>query len=467
MLALVGFTSIGLEMFIVFSPPTYKPERRYIIELLLNDFLGLPCAIKFQNRRDIVIQGEDKKEIHLADVFFQTPKKIWLTPKSMPKEPLPGLDPHITTNRNNHGFSKLPVIFGQTERRPTKANSIPIDIFGSSFFMLSRYEEYFQVVEDFHKRFPASASIAYRNDFLDRPIINEYLEILWSCLKKQWPGLRRKQRTFRLIPTHDVDIPYEYLGQPFRKIVIKSAADAYHGLKFRQIFDNISNWIKINGGGGQDPYDTHNWLMAIAEKENLKATFNFMSGGRLPVDYYYSLKGKHIKRLIKRITRRGHEIGFHPSYLTAFDGELWKTEFDKFQKVLNGYPIKGGRQHFLIFKIPYTWRYWSENSLEYDSTLGFADHAGFRCGICYEYPVFDLEKRRQMSLRERPLIAMERTVIDDAYQGLGTTPAALDYMQKLKYNCRKFRGDFVLLWHNQRFVDHKEREIYRALIGTN
>ncbi len=71
-----------------------------------------------------------------------------------------------------------------------------------------------------------------------------------------------------------------------------------------------------------------------------------------------------------------------------------------------------------------------------------------------------------MSLREQPLIVMDRTVIDDAYLGLGATQTALDYMLKLKNYCRKFRGDFVLLWHNQRFVNRKEREIYRVLIGA-
>ena len=134
---------------------------------------------------------------------------------------------------------------------------------------------------------------------------------------------------------------------------------------------------------------------------------------------------------------------------------------------VKGCDIQGGRQHFLQFQVPTTWRFWSENGLVYDSTLAFADHAGFRCGTCYEYPVFDLEKRTTMSLRERPLIVMDRTVVDDAYQGLGATQTALDYMLTLKNYCQKFRGDFVLLWHNQRFVDRKEREIYQILTGAN
>lgn len=43
-----------------------------------------------------------------------------------------------------------------------------------------------------HDRFPATASLAYRAGFLDRPQIDEYLEILWAAMRRLWPGLQRK-----------------------------------------------------------------------------------------------------------------------------------------------------------------------------------------------------------------------------------------------------------------------------------
>jgi hypothetical protein len=451
-------------MFTIISPSNYRQERAYIINLFFDDFLGLEYQMKFGDYDHIAI-SDRQTELRVADIFFKIPKKKWLMRQSLPSEPLKTLDVKKLGLNCNFNTANIPIIFGDDIENSFDSNYLAIDIFGSAFFMLSRYEEYFKELEDTHKRFPASASIAYRNGFLDRPIVNEYLEILWRSLKKLWPGIRRKQRSFRLIPTHDVDLPYEYLGQSFRKLMLKSAVDVYHGLNCRQVLSNIIRWIKINGADGQDPYDTHDWLMSIAEKENLKATFNFMSGGRLPADYYYSIKGRYINRLIKRIIGQGHEIGFHPSYLTAFDGRLWDTEFEKFKKVLNGYPVKGGRQHFLRFQIPYTWRYWAGNNLEYDSTMGFADHAGFRCGTCYEFPVYDLKRREVLPLRERPLIAMDTSVIDDHYMGMGTTAAAVDYFLKLKRFCQDHHGDFVILWHNQRFVDPEQKEMYRTIIS--
>ncbi len=97
--------------------------------------------------------------------------------------------------------------------------------------------------------------------------------------------------------------------------------------------------------------------------------------------------------------------------------------------------------------------------------MGFADHGGFRCGTCYEYPIYDLKRREVLPLRERPLIAMDTSVMDDHYMGLGTTAAAVDYFLKLKRLCQDHRGDYVILWHNQRFVDSEKKEMYRTIIS--
>ena len=61
-----------------------------------------------------------------------------------------------------------------------------LDIFGSVFFMITRYEEVVKSDRDEYDRFPAAASLAYQEGFLDRPIVNEYLEILWTCMKRLW-----------------------------------------------------------------------------------------------------------------------------------------------------------------------------------------------------------------------------------------------------------------------------------------
>ncbi len=67
----------------------------------------------------------------------------------------------------------------------------------------------------------------------------------------------------------------------------------------------------------------------------------------------------------------------------------------------------GGRQHYLRWNAPATWRNYAEAGLDYDTTLSYADHAGFRCGTCHPFPVFDVERNTALDLLEYPLIVRE------------------------------------------------------------
>jgi len=157
----------------------------------------------------------------------------------------------------------------------------------------------------------------------------------------------------------------------------------------------------------------------------------------------------------------------HPNYKPYQSLQQTKLEFKKLLKICEEEGIKqetwGGRQHYLRWKAPLTWRIWDEAGIDYDSTLSYADHAGFRCGICYEYPVYDILQRKQLKLTERPLIVMEDSVLGERYMGLSGREA-LAYMQKLKKRCQKFNGDFILLWHNCSFNSPEMCEMYENIL---
>ena len=123
----------------------------------------------------------------------------------------------------------------------------------------------------------------------------------------------------------------------------------------------------------------------------------------------------------------------------------------------------GSRQHFLRWETPTTFKYLEKAGLSYDTTLSYSDHAGFRCGTCYEFSVFDLGACKQLKLKERPLIAMECTVIDEKYMNLGRSMEAKHLLQLLRYRCQMFDGDFVLLWHNTRMLDKAESLMFEGI----
>ena len=168
------------------------------------------------------------------------------------------------------------------------------------------------------------------------------------------------------------------------------------------------------------------------------------------------------------IDGRGHELGLHTSFNTYRNEVQTEKEAEILRRAMErggiGQEIAGGRQHYLRWSAPQTFRNWDAAGMVYDSTLGYADRVGFRCGTCWEYGVYDVAARRALGLRERPLVAMECSVIDERYMGLGAGDEALAVFLGLKDRCRVYGGDFTLLWHNSRLVDDDERRLYCAVL---
>jgi hypothetical protein len=113
-----------------------------------------------------------------------------------------------------------------------------------------------------------------------------------------------------------------------------------------------------------------------------------------------------------------------------------------------GEPIFGGRQHYLRFHVPTTWRQWEQAGLQYDSTMGFADYEGFRCGTCHPYRPFDLEQDREMMIEEVPLIVMDTSLFH--YRKMSHDQGK-DRVLDLACRCAEVGGTFTLLWHNTSF----------------
>ena len=103
--------------------------------------------------------------------------------------------------------------------------------------------------------------------------------------------------------------------------------------------------------------------------------------------------------------------------------------------------------------------------MAYDSSLGYADRPGFRCGTCFEYPAFDPLADKSLSLRIRPLIAMETTILAPHYLGLGTGALAFEKFDQLKQSCQAVKGCFTLLWHNCQLEKLEERRLYQRVLA--
>ena len=315
-----------------------------------------------------------------------------------------------------------------------------IDLIASIFFLLTRYEELLITERDRYKRFPAEMSLLTHAHLLERPLADEYADLFASWLKRLLPEFHPREpwggRPFALYVTHDVDAPWKY---------------TWRGLPSAK--GNLGRAISCLLGISQDPYWTFPELLKLDRQFGVRADYFFMSGGSHPLDRGYAIGSAPIRRLLRELRENGCGIGAHFSlsaHLSLFRGEkdlsgseAFARELAHFISVTRNFPI-GSRQHYLGIRVPDTWRQLEALAIPFDTTLGFAESPGFRCGTCRPFHCFDAERGKPLSLVEIPLTAMDSTFI----HYLRTNPEeALERMQALLAQVERHRGVFCLLWH--------------------
>lgn len=349
---------------------------------------------------------------------------------------------------------------------------IGYDIFGLAVWMMTRQEEIGAVVLDAHGRFPAVESHAYRHGYLDRPVVDEWLLVLQGLIQRVWPTLTIKQHVFTQIVSHDVDEPsFAAFASPLM-LLRRMVGDAMRRGRLSSLVDmpriRRESRSQISK---REPFNTFEWLMDQSERRGLKSAFYFICGRTVPArDALYELEHPAIRHLLRRIHSRGHEIGLHPSYGTYQSPALIAQEAARLKRVCGEEGIEqqtwGGRMHYLRWEHPTTMYGWEAAGMTYDSTLGYGDQPGFRCGTCFDYPAFDPVRNEMLNLRIRPLVAMDQTFLGKHYLDLGTGDRALSRFVQLKDACRRVNGAFTLLWHNSFFPTVAERNLYERVLDA-
>jgi len=431
-------------LLIIKIPSNNIEERKYIIDILLGEFLGFNYKLIVDNGelriKDWVIELDNGNKLIMKDCFFSKfPKDLeYLKEENIPKKVEFGKNDFIVEN-------DIPVIYGNSQFSIFNSQLIKcgVDIFASSFFMLTRWEEYVNKTRDKHNRFPAYASLAYKNNFLDRPIVNEYVEMLWNMLRFLECKQERKKREFKFILTHDVDVTYKYMNllSGVREII----GDILKRKNLYLAFENLSNKILSHLKLKKDPFDTYDYLMDISESIGVKSYFFLHSSNNAKEDVD---NDKFLKKIARKILNRGHFLGYHPSYNSYNNFELFIKDKEKIESIIEK-KLTFGRQHYLRFEVPTTWQIWEKAGMEWDSTLSYADKEGFRCGVCYSYSVFDIISRKKLNLKEKPLIVMEGSFT--TYQPNITPKEIEEKIEKLIKKVKKYKGEFVFLWHNSSF----------------
>lgn len=440
-------------------------EKRYIIDWVLGEVLGLKYIIEeseIQSSTEII---RGNKILSICSFLFDKLDSSWGS-----EIILEDLN-WKTDNINILGTFESISIFTPKDRQRRDSNiHIPYDILGSIFWFLSRYEEILTDDNDKHDRFKLTNALNGQNGMIMRPFVNEYIDILWKCISRLWPDLIRKNREFTIYPSHDIDHPSFYWHKGLVDIFKSCAKDLIVFKNAVKATEKFINWMKYSLAlPSNDVYDNCDWIMDQSEKRGLISSFYYIPIQTHAFDPFMPLEHRIVQNQLKSILKRGHIIGYHPGYESYQSKQVMNEGLAKLKSTLKSIEpnakIIGGRQHVLRYRTSITERILDDLGHVYDSTLGYAEHIGFRCGTCYEYPMYDLINRKKLRIRQRPLLLMDVSLISNRYMSLNYEDA-YNEASKIVFECKKYNGDFTILWHNSELDTNEKTDLYLSILDA-
>lgn len=316
--------------------------------------------------------------------------------------------------------------------------NIGFDIFAAVFYMVSRYEEHLPFVPDKFGRYRAADSLAYRNKFLQQPVVNIWIDILRNKLKEKFRYLSLKSASFNYILTYDIDIAYAFKGRNISRFLGATVSDV-----LRLNFENVFTRLRSILSGQKDPWDVYDVLEEMIDKNSIPAIFFFLLADYGKHDKNISYRHPLMKNLITRLAASGY-IGLHPSFMTGTVPQKILIEKKRLES-LSGKEINKSRQHYLKFTLPDTYRYLINAGITEDYSMGFAGTPGFRAGTCRPFYFYDLTHEKSTALKVFPVSVMEGSFIN--YLGL-RPQVALEYIYNLVEAVKSVNGTFISIWHN-------------------
>jgi hypothetical protein len=427
--------------------PHFAPEYAYLVSTVLGEFLGAKTTVTAGDNPAVWRIEDEDRRLELPNLFFpeQNPEGFFDA----------GRIPHAACQtRSASDATSYAALFGIPEK-----GDAGLDIFGTIFFLLTSFEDHLNMPRDEHDRLRFATSWLGRNGLIQRPVVDELLDLLLRLLRKAGITVPVRRYPYTLLYTCDIDHPTLCFNASPR-IFLRSLASSL--IKRPSIRAAVNKILALHDAR-RDPYNTVSWICAQLERVNRTGCFFIKSGtGGSRYDDIFSLSAPHIQKMFSSLRQGGHSAGFHPGYATINDPALF---FYELQHVKTSCPIslRGGRQHYLRFKGAPTWRMWAEAGLEFDSSLGFSAMAGFRCGTAKEFPVYDLERRVPLPLTEHPLLAMEVTLLE--HMKLSHADA-FDHMKNLGNTVRRYGGTMTLLWHNHTLCTDNDRELFSQTLSA-
>jgi hypothetical protein len=316
---------------------------------------------------------------------------------------------------------------------------LPFDIFAAAFYLLSRYEEWLPHQKDIYGRYAYENSLAFKEGFLNIPLINDWLQHFKDSLRGKTPSFTIHDSRFTFLPTYDIDEAFSFRHKEWKRNTGATVKDLIKGnwkrLKFRR--DVLNNKTK-------DPFDSYEWMNALHQRFQLRPRYFFLLAERTGQYDRNILPGQQALRAIIKDHAGKYVVGIHPSWQSGDDAGLFSKEIETLSTI-TGKAVVSSRQHFIRFTIPQTYRQLILVGIKEDYSMGYGSINGFRASVASPFYWYDLEKEEQTSLLLYPFCYMEA---NSFFEQKFSPQQALEEMRHYHKVVKAVNGTMITIWHN-------------------
>ncbi|WP_462252628.1 polysaccharide deacetylase family protein [Ferruginibacter sp.] len=438
-------------MILIYSHTT-SPRLQYSCNFIFKELLGIDFTITIDSEE---FRNYEGVKINYSNQQFQF-STFTITPHSLLFEiEIKAQQINCFENKGYKAFFKI------------ADADFPFDIFAATFYLLSRYEEYLPHIKDMYGRYAHKNSLAFKEGFLQLPLINIgtrdfalELQKKYSIFNVQFNPELSRRTTFNFVPTYDIDIAFSY--------------------KHKGLLRNIGGFlkspslqrIKILLGLQKDSFDAYHWLNDLHQQNKLQPIYFFLVAEKNSHYDKNILPHKDAMWQLIKLHAKKYLLGIHPSWQSGDKPQLLKEEINWLSEVVNDEVPKSqhqkiylSRQHYIRFNLPEGYQKLIEAGITDDYSMGYGSINGFRASVASSFFWYDLQLEQQTNLRIHPFCFMDA---NSFYEQQFSAGQAYEEMMQYYKICKEVNGTLITIWHNNFLGTAKEfdgwREVYEEFI---
>ena len=343
-------------------------------------------------------------------------------------------------------WEDTPAFFSCTEN-----SAIPFDIFASTFYMLSRYEEYMPHLKDSMGRFSSQNALLFHEKALDKPVVDIWAKKFMSMFSVFFPEVVPKKIIPKLETIMEVPECFAYKSKSLLRTLVESFLDA-----FRFKLGSLADRFNVRFGLNEDPFDIYRDWIAWHKELSLSTKVLFLFARPGMRDRNISIFKKRFQFKIKQVSDYV-PVSLLASFQSTETEGLLEEERKRLGQLIHR-PLRNVRQHHMRLRLPDTYKNFISCGFQIDYSLQFTDYSGYRAGTGFPFYFYDLSSEQRTSLQLHP-VAVSESILRQQ----GTTRKARRLLEGLTQNAVLFGTPLTIVTYPTMIDNRKTNKAWRRM----